>query len=225
MDGDDAAGHSPNAERYSDLPFAMKPAMSLRHCYGVRDMRLICVLTFVVAGVMLSVATGDTNIYRNKEFGIILPVPSEALLCPVPKGEHDHGPYMLLGSVDVKGCHDLEHSRSIDVFASYNVSDETKHLPEFLKTQCFDVAGGPCRPAPEGLRLTGLSSKAARVDRPDGWIDIIVVTQAGKPDPAFDPSVPSINYALFLRTKSNYLVDDIRVFRRVLQGIQLPAAP
>jgi hypothetical protein len=66
-----------------------------------------------------------------------------------------------------------------------------------------------------------MATKAGKVDRSDGWIDIIVVTQAGKPDPDFDPHVPSVNYDLTLHAKSRYLEEDLRIFRVVLSTVRL----
>jgi hypothetical protein len=66
-----------------------------------------------------------------------------------------------------------------------------------------------------------MTTQAARVNRPDGWIDVIVVSQAGKPDRAFDPSVPSINYDVGLHTTPQYLDEDLRIFRAVLNTVRL----
>lgn len=141
-----------------------------------RGIRTAAIITMISA---LAIATTPKSaIYRNPEFGIVLPVPAGALLCTTPKGEHDHGPYMLLDTADTKGCHDLEHNRSIDVFASYNVSEDSKKLTDLLKGQCSEFAGGPCGPAPPDLGIPKLPSAAGRVDRSDGWIDIVVATQS-----------------------------------------------
>lgn len=177
---------------------------------------------FIVAAALMNAATDKPQIYRNQEFGITVPVPKEVLRCPTPENEHDHGPVMLPGAADGKGCRDLEHSRYIGIFASYNVAEVTKGLRDFLKWECADLAKGPCRPASKSLQVTGLPSMAARVNRSDGWVDIIVVTQAGKPDPgAFDGSVPSVNYDLTLHTRPEHMEKDLRVFRTVLATIRL----
>jgi len=143
--------------------------------------------TFLVAALLLNAAAAeapvDRPIYHNDEFGITVPAPNSTLLCPTPSDQHDHGPIFLLGTSDAKNCDDSEHSRSIVIFAGYNASDATKKLPDFLKWQC----DGACLPAPAGLRIEGLRSAAARVNRPQGWIDITVVAQAGKP---IRPSMP-----------------------------------
>ncbi|MFZ0519725.1 MAG: hypothetical protein WAL95_01800 [Candidatus Acidiferrales bacterium] len=66
-----------------------------------------------------------------------------------------------------------------------------------------------------------MRSKAGRVNRADGWIDIFVVTQAGKPDPQFDASVPSVSYDLSLHTTGRHLDEDLRTFREVLSTVKL----
>lgn len=133
--------------------------------------------------------------------------------------------FFLLGTPDATSCRDdIERSRYIDVFVSYQ-TDDTKRLRDFLRSECVGVARAPCGPAPDGLHVAGLRSEAARVNRSDGWIDIFVVTQAGEPDPDFDASVPSVNYDLSLHTKPNHLDADLRVFRTVLQMIRLSSPP
>lgn len=77
-----------------------------------------------------------------------------------------------------------------------------------------------CGPAPKGLAVARLMSKSGRVSEGD-WTDILVVTQAGKPDPTFDPTVPSINYDLRLHTDRADLQVDLQVFRTVLQTIRI----
>jgi len=179
------------------------------------------VLALVLMSALLSAGIAQPDIYRNREFGITIPVPAGTLLCPTPGDEHDHGPAFLLGNVTAGDCHDSERRRSIAIFASYNAADVTKKLDDLLSWECVHAGKRPCRPAPEGLRIAGLRSDAARVNRSDGWIDVFVVTQAGKPDPAFDASVPSINYELRLHTTPRSLDDDLRIFRTMLATVQL----
>jgi hypothetical protein len=184
-------------------------------------MQLTRALAFLIALLSLSAAAAGPQFYRNGEFGITVPVPKGTLLCLFPGDQHDHGPVFLIGNADENACYDMRHNRYVVIFASYNAVEETKKLGDFLKEQCTGIGGGPCRPAPNGLRITGMATKAARVNRSDGWIDIIVVTQAGKPDPAFDPSVPSINYDVGLHTSAPYLEEDLRIFRAVLSTVRL----
>jgi hypothetical protein len=170
-----------------------------------------------------STVSGQTIIrsttYANPEFGILLRVPGEGTLCPVPKDEHDHGLGILLGRFTVKDCHDDSRHRAIWLFAFFNALDETKHLPGLLKMGC-DVAGGSCQPASTDLRIPGVKTSAARVDSPDGWTAIVVVAQAGVPS-AYEPDVPSVNYLLHLRTKPQYLEEDLKIFRAILRTIKL----
>jgi hypothetical protein len=162
----------------------------------------------------------NTRVYHNEEFGITLPVPEATLLCAFPP-QHDHGPVFMLGGVDNHACFDLERNRVIDIFASYNASDDTKKLLDFLRWECTAIAKHPCDLPPEGLRIKGRTAAAGRVDGADGWINIFVVTQAGKPDPAFDASVPTINYDLRLHTTPQHLDEDLRLFRAILATVRL----
>jgi hypothetical protein len=170
-----------------------------------------------VAVAFVTVPASKPKIYGNAEFGIVVTVPDGALLCRIPLCEHDHGPYMLLDPTSQNGCHDLEHNRSIDVFASYNVAADTKRLSDFLNEQCVSVGGRACTAAPADLRVFRLQSAAAKVDRSDGWIDVFVVTQVGD----LNSRAPGVNYAFTLRTTTNELRRDLTVFRTVLRTIRL----
>jgi hypothetical protein len=183
------------------------------------------ILAFLFASLFFSVQAPKTQVYRNDEFGITVPVPEGTLFCVPRKDQHDHGPIFLPGSSDPSACDDIDHNRYVLIFASYNAIRDTKRLHDFFKDQCTGIGGGPCHQAPEGLRIPGMATKVGRVNRPDGWIDIIVVTQAGKPAPDFDPSVPSVNYDLTLHTKPRYLEEDLRVFRAVLSAVRLSPPP
>jgi hypothetical protein len=179
--------------------------------------RLTCRFLILIATDATNVTATRAQIYQNAEFGITVPAPKSTLLCPPPSDKHDHGPVFLLGTSDPKNCGDSAHSRSIVIFASYNAADATKKLADFLKWEC----AGPCGPAPPGLHIAELPIASAKAGRSDGWIDVIVVTQAGKPDPAFDPSVPLINYDLTLHTRQSSLNEDLRAFHMVLQTVRL----
>lgn len=178
----------------------------------------------LAVALLWTTASPKPPAYRNEEFGITVPVPDGALLC-VYADQHDHGPLMLLGTSDPAHCrNDIEHNRYIDIFASY-LTDDTKRLDSFLRSECEGIAGAPCGPPPSGLHITGLRSRAARVNRPDGWIYVLVVTQAGKPDPAFDPRVPSVNYDVSLHTTTEHFQEDLQRFRALLQTVRLSPPP
>jgi hypothetical protein len=183
------------------------------------------VFASLIASLLLSSQTPSTQVYRNDEFGITVPVPNGPLFCVPPEDRHDHGPIFLPGSSDPGACDDIDHNRHVLIFASYNAVEDRKTLRDFFKDQCTGIGGGTCLKAPEGLRIPGMATKAGRVNRSDGWIDVIVVTQAGKPDPAFDPSVPSVNYDLTLHTNPRYFEEDLRIFRTVLSTVRLAPPP
>jgi hypothetical protein len=184
-------------------------------------MRPIRVIACSAAAAAISIsATAKPRIYTNAEYGIALPIASGELLCRAPKNEHDHGPALLLGTSSTRGCRDSGHHRSIAIFATYTI--EAEDPPSYLNDECTRGAmGGPCQPAPAGLEIAGLASASARVNHPDGRIEIVVVAQAGTPDPAFDPVVPPFSYDLSLYTTPEHLEEDLRVFRTVLKTIRL----
>ncbi len=181
----------------------------------------IAAASFALVVTLLNPANDELQIYRNEEFGVTLRVPEGVFLCPTPDDEHDHGPVLLLGTADSNHCQHANDRRNVDIFASFNAIEASKTLDKFLKRQCTGVFKGECLPAPPHLGIRGLRCASARVNHANGWIDIFVVTQAGKPDPLFDRSVPLINYNLSLHTKADHLEEDLRVFRRVLETVRL----
>ena len=207
------------SKNYFEVMF--HPSAERIHEAGERQKKRVGFSALLAGPALLFATKTGPELYRNEEFGIAVSAPTGALLCPTLENEHDHGPIFILGPAQAKACDDVEGNRTIVVFAGYNAAEVSKRLDDFLKWICANVANGHCRPAPSGLQITGLPSKAARVNHSDGWIDIIVVTQAGKPDPNFDASVPLINYDLRLHTKARFLDEDLRIFRAVLATIRL----
>jgi hypothetical protein len=186
-------------------------------------------LSYVLIGLLvLSSAAGAVSqrtVYRNREYGIVLPVPSGALACipPVYVGNGaDHGLQILLGTDDATLCARSSGKRYVDVFASYTATNQEKTLRGNLEIACdaFE-AKRACSQAPPGLYLKGLKTEAGRLDLPDGSIVILLVTMAGKPAADFDRSVPSICYWLSLNTDHKHLDEDLAAFRVILSTIRI----
>jgi len=188
--------------------------------------RTTSVCICILAATMFSGVAERPQTYRNNEFGITLPIPNGVMLCPNSEDVHDHGPLMLLGSTNVKRCTDAEWGRYIEVFGMGNAADATKTLDKFFQSSCADpdTGEGECGPPPPDLQIPGMEIAAGTVKHANGWADIIVVTQGGKLDPAFDASVPSINYVIRLRVNEAHRETDLRIFRTVLQTIRLSPA-
>jgi hypothetical protein len=159
------------------------------------------------------------KVYSNPEFEIHLQIPRQAKLCATPKNEHDHG-FLLLLAGGSKDCHDDAHQRYIGVFASWNCTDDTKYLQGLLNQGCEAFGGPPCWPGPAGLSIPGLTSATAKVDLPGGWVQVVVAAQAGEPSP-LAPGEPLINYLFDLRTRPEFLDQDLQLFQRVLETVKL----
>jgi hypothetical protein len=169
-------------------------------------------------------AVSQKSVYRNPEYGIVLPIPTGTLPCipPIYEGNGaDHGPQILLGTKDASLCSASSGKRYVNVFASYNSAYPTMSLQTLLATECQFETKSLCTAAPAGLGFGRLKSIAGRSDRPDGSIEIIVATQAGRPDPDVDASAPSINYELFLHTDLQHFEEDLVVFRALLETIRI----
>jgi hypothetical protein len=169
-------------------------------------------------------AVSQSRIYRNPEFGISLPIPSRTLPCtpPVYEGNGiDHGPQILLATQDATLCGKSSGKRYMEVFASITSTEEEKTLRGNLESRCEFEIKQTCSAAPADLQIKGMKTEAGRLDRPDGSIEIILVTMAGKPDPDFDSSVPAFNYELSLNTDAQHLDEDLKVFRLILKTIKI----
>jgi hypothetical protein len=188
----------------------------------------------ILAGLMVvcsaAGAAGRSSVYRNNDYGIYLPIPKGAWLCPASGYGIDHGPALLLGSTEANVCRSSSEKRMITIFAS-PITEDDKTLHSFLNSLCSYAPLDEhdpslvCVPAPDGLSVNGLPSEAARVNLLNGWVEIIVVTHAGKPDPNFDASVPSMDYDLRLYSNASHFDDDLMVFRTMLNTIKIGGWP
>lgn len=191
---------------------------------GKETMKHSRVLIAVFSLLALAGAASPRHIYRNTAYGIVLPIPLGTLACmaPVYVGNGiDHGINILLGTKDGSLCSKSSGKRYMGIFAGYNASYETKTLHALLMSDCEAYGKSACSPAPADLHLRGMKVEAGRIDHSDASIEIILVTQAGKPNPDFDRSVPSINYELNLVTDSQHLQNDLKAFRELLSTIKI----
>lgn len=190
---------------------------------GNGRIRLFRLLTALVFSLTAIGTFSQSQFYRNREFGISLPIPQGTLACisPVYQGNGiDHGPQILLWPIDASFCSKSSGKRYVGIFAG-PMTDDWKTLHGHLESLCEDDGKRACSAAPTGLQINGLQSKAGRLDHPDGTIEIIVVTAAGRPDPDYDPKVPLFNYSLSLDTDAQHLDDDLKIFRVILQTIRI----
>lgn len=204
--------------RLTDCNDCLKSVVWSREMRAARILFALLVFEFAVC------AASQRAPYRNQEYGIVLPFPPDTLPCVPPAYQGngaDHGPQILLGTQDASFCSKSSGKRYVDVFASYNTTDDTKTLHALLESSCEYEVKRACSAAPPNLQFSGRKSEAGRLDRSDGSLEIIVVTQAGKPGPDFDASVPSINYELFLNTDKRDFVKDLTVFRTLLMTIRI----
>ena len=164
-------------------------------------MKLARVLIGLFAFLPVSGKASQNQVYRNEENGVILPVPAGGLLCKPPAYEGtgaDHGAQMLLGTVDAALCSKWSGKRYMEVFASYRTG---RTLHGGLESQCNFEVKRACSPSPANLQIKGMKSESGQLVRSDGSIEILLVTEAGKPDPNFDVTVPSMIYTLGLVTR------------------------
>jgi hypothetical protein len=207
------------------------PEQETKQSIRSRKMRVSRVLIGLVIACSAASAAPRKSVYRNKQYGIYLHIPRGAWLCPYVGGS-DHGPGFLLGSEDASFCRgDSRQRRGIVIFGEYDLGEETDTPRTFLGWLCandpidWPDPGAACSPAPADLSVNGLPSRAARINHSNGTIEIIVVTQAGAPDPNFDAAVPSFNYDMRLDTDASHLDADLAVFRAVLKALKIAPPP
>src|ERR1035441_1769226 len=95
---------------------------------GGKKMRFSRVLIGLVILCSVASAASRTSVYRNREYGISLHIPSGAWLCPDVGNGIDHGPSLLLGSQDSSICRSSSQKRWISIFAGYNAAEDSKTL-------------------------------------------------------------------------------------------------
>lgn len=185
-------------------------------------MQLTRVIPLLVLMALLIPSNAQTKVYRNRQFGMVIPIPHGLYLFrPHEMTGVDHGRQFFFKPTSIEDCNNGGCDRYIEVDAYYNTIDETAKLHDFLEHECTVFGGVECLQPPEDLKVKGLASESARIKLPNGRVEILVVTQAGKPAPDFDASVPSINYSICLLTSEEHLDADLRFFRTILKTIRI----
>jgi hypothetical protein len=183
-------------------------------------MRSAWMIIFGAAALFAS-ANVAAKTYENSEFGMTVNIPDDLPTCLADKSK-DHGPDIFLDRNDNRGCADLQQRRAIWIFAFFNALDETANLKDFLKWECSQVLNGKCTKAAEGLQIGDAISAAARVDHPNGWIDLVVVTQGQEhSNTSHTDTAPTVNYSITLHTTSSKYENDLREFRKLIRTMQI----
>ena len=86
-------------------------------------MRFSRVLISLVILCSVASAASRTSVYRNREYGMFLSIPSGAWLCSVPYSGANHGAAFLLGTQDESLCTKASGKRWISIFAGYNAAE------------------------------------------------------------------------------------------------------
>jgi hypothetical protein len=188
-------------------------------------MRLRAAIPLLVLSAFPIALIAQTKVYRNRDFGIVVPIPHGLyLFSPHKMTGIDHGRQFFSKPTRIEDCNSGGCDRYIAVDAYFNATDDTAKLHDFLEHECTVFGGVECLQPPEDLRIHGLASESARVKLPNDKVEILVVTQAGRPAPDFDATVPSINYSICLLTSEEHLEADLRFFRAILKTIRISPA-
>ena len=185
-------------------------------------MRLMRVAPLLVLTALTAQSPAQIRVYRNSQFGFEVPIPRGLYLFrPHEMNGIDHGRQFFFKPTSVEDCNNGGCDRYIEVDAYYNTLEDTAKLHDFLEHECTVFGGVECLQPPEDLKVRGLASESARVKLPNGRVELLVVTQAGRPTPDFDASAPSINYSICLLTSEEHLDADLRFFRTILKTIRI----
>jgi hypothetical protein len=185
-------------------------------------MRWVLAVSLIILSALPFMAAAQTKIYRNSQFGYEVPIPHGLyLFSPHEMNGIDHGRQLFFKPTRVEDCNNGGCDRYIEFNANYNTTEDTAKLHDLLKHECTVFGGKECLQPPDDLTIEGLKSESARVILPNGRIEFLVVTQAGKPALDFDATVPSINYSVVLLTTKEHLENDLRFFRVILKTIRI----
>jgi hypothetical protein len=177
--------------------------------------------------LLFSMPSARAAIYENPEYGIETDLPNDLPNCNGVFDEHDHGFVFFLNPRDSNACGDIIKEirhRTVSLFAYGNAIDDTGTLKLYQRSVCQDEVKyyhSKCVSAPRGLRMGTAANATARINHPDGWVDIVVLTQGGHwPGQAADDPTPAVNYSMTLRTDRAHLKGDLRRFESVLRAIR-----
>jgi hypothetical protein len=185
-------------------------------------MRLMQLVPLLVLTALPAQSLAQTNVYYNRQFGFSVPIPQGLyLFSPHQMTGMDHGRQFFFKPTSVEDCNNGGCDRYIAVDAYYNSIEDTAKLHDFLKNECTVFGGPKCLQAPKDLTNKKMASESARADLPNGRVEILVVTQAGKPNPNVDDAAPSINYSIYLLTTKEHLEQDLLPFRVILRTIRI----
>jgi hypothetical protein len=187
-------------------------------------MRWTRVVPLFILSILPIAVAAQSKVYRNREFGFVVPIPHGLyLFSPHQMTGIDHGRQFFFKPTRFEDCGQGACDRYITIDAEYNVIQDTIKLHDFLEHECTVFGGVECLRPPPDLQIKGLKSESARVKLPNGKVEILVVTQAGKHDPRFpdEGSVPAINYSIYLLTSEEHLEEDLRFFRIILKTIRI----
>ncbi len=163
---------------------------------------------------------GSSNRYSNVTFGLSVVVPDGARVCGGDQNSQDHGVVILLDRRDAGDCAYDPKRRAILTFSFFDALDETQTLDGLRRWAAALVDGGREGLVPNGLQIDKFPSQSTRTDRPDGWVDIVVVAQSGHGSTAASHA-PSVNHALTLHTQPSHLEKDLAIFRQVLASVRI----
>jgi hypothetical protein len=185
-------------------------------------MRWLRVVSLIFLFTLPLGVAAQSNVYRNHQFGYEVPIPTGLyLFSPHEMNGVDHGRQLFFKPTKVEDCNHGRCDRYIEFDAYYNVSDKTLKLHDFFENECTVFGGKKCLPPPDDLKIEGLPCESAKVNLPDGRIEFLVVTQAGKPIPNYNPTVPSINYSVILLTTKEHMDEDMKFYRLILETIRI----
>ncbi len=175
-------------------------------------------LPLIVTATLAFSAGAET--YENREFGFSVETGGRPICVGEPY-EHHHGVDLFLDS-GPEGCDHLDDRPFIGINGDYNaafMSNAEAVANDFCRSR-----KGSFLDAPDMLPFDNHATKSCRVDRDDGWIDIVVVTQAWEwPGKHIEPEddLAWVNYTALLHTNAQRFDKDLAIFRSVLNSIHI----
>lgn len=152
--------------------------------------------------------------YVNREFGFSVQIPQNRPTCGAESGTHDTGIMVFLAR-GPSDCGDRSKRAYVAVNGTYNAMD-ARSLLQLLSIFCGTAQ--PQRTSSEEFgRLRERWPAMCRVQRGDGFVDLILVNQS--PVSAVGET-PRINYTVDIHAPSGELTRDLKSAKEVLRSVR-----
>lgn len=156
----------------------------------------------------------------NSEFKFSASVPATMISCEAASGSHPHS-FTILLSPGRQGCSSSTPQPYVGLFGDYYIAYDraSAQALNLLCPRSQDAVPGEL----QNLGFPGHASAVCRRDHRNGWVDVLVIAQAGSWPDKGNSDVPHINYTAQLHTSLARLTGDLDAFKKILATMNISA--